>query len=294
MEEKNLVSVVIPTYNREACIKKAILSVLNQTYRNLEVIVVDDCSSDNTVEIVNTLNDYRVSCIVNENNRGACYSRNRGVEAAKGTIIAFEDSDDIWLPNKLEKNIEVMEKNNADVVFSSYVLNEKVVHPEIDLNQCDNKVKTLFLNTCIGTPTLVIKKDVFEREKFDERLPRFQDYDLAIRLALKYKIIFIPEVLVKAYASGDGITKNNEAAVVALKRIYKKHYKTIENDSDIGYELNIKLGKYTEESGGNGSKYFYKALKTKKTKKIIFEYILSRLRLYRIVYRLYDSKRSKY
>lgn len=289
-----LVSVIIPTFNRAKTIRQIVLSVLEQTYSNIEVIVVDDGSTDNTVEVLKSIRDTRLRCLVNERNSGACYSRNLGIDNSNGSIIAFEDSDDFWLPHKLQKNLDELDANNADAVFSSYILNEQIVHPNVNLNESEDKVKTIFLNTCIGTPTLVVKKEIMEKERFDEKLPRFQDYDLSIRLVSKYNVYFIPDVLVKVYASKDGITKNSKAAVDALNIIYEKYSEMIDNDDDIRYEFNIKRGKYNEESGLNGSKYYFEAMKAKRTGRITAEYIMSKLRIYRPIYRLYDSIRGNY
>ena len=103
MEE--LVTIVLPTYNGERYLGLAIESVLNQTYNNLEVIVVDDCSRDRTVEILNSISDERLHVIVLEQNGGACRARNIGVSHARGEWIAFQDSDDEWLPDNARRQI---------------------------------------------------------------------------------------------------------------------------------------------------------------------------------------------
>lgn len=120
MSKSVLISVVILAYNRAAIIKDCINSVLYQTYRNLEIIVVDDHSSDQTVLIVDEFaaKDSRVRpCVRCEENYGACYARNLGAEFARGEIIAFQDSDDIWRPEKLQKQLDYLESNNYDLVF---------------------------------------------------------------------------------------------------------------------------------------------------------------------------------
>lgn len=108
----DLVSIITPSYNTGKFIGKTIESVLSQTYTNWEMIIVDDCSSDNTDEIVATYKDSRIRYFKNKKNSGAAVSRNFALREAKGKWIAFLDSDDLWLPEKLEKQIAFMEKNN--------------------------------------------------------------------------------------------------------------------------------------------------------------------------------------
>ena len=105
MQNKPLVSVIIPTYNRGRLILDSINSVLNQTYKNIELIVVDDCSTDNTEEILKSINDSRIKYVKLEKNSGACIARNKGIELSTGEFIAFNDSDDLWITTKLEKQL---------------------------------------------------------------------------------------------------------------------------------------------------------------------------------------------
>lgn len=108
----DLVSIITPTYNCAAFIGETIKSVISQTYLNWEMLIVDDCSTDNTKSIVESFNDSRIKYFCNEKNSGAAISRNRALREAKGRWIAFLDSDDLWMPNKLEHQIHFMEDNN--------------------------------------------------------------------------------------------------------------------------------------------------------------------------------------
>ena len=117
MQNLPLISVIIPTYNRGSLILGAVNSVLNQTYRNIELLVVDDCSTDNTSQILENLKDSRIKYIRLEKNSGACTARNKGIEYASGEFIAFNDSDDLWLPEKLERQLAFLKENNADIVL---------------------------------------------------------------------------------------------------------------------------------------------------------------------------------
>lgn len=101
MQNEPLVSVIIPTYNRGRLILDSVNSVLNQTYKNIELIVVDDCSTDDTKEVIESIKDSHIKYIKLEKNSGACIARNRGIEKSTGEFIAFNDSDDLWIPEKI-------------------------------------------------------------------------------------------------------------------------------------------------------------------------------------------------
>ncbi|WP_290700118.1 glycosyltransferase family 2 protein [Lacinutrix sp.] len=119
---KALVSIITPLYNSEAFITETIKSVINQTHTNWEIILIDDCSTDNTINSVNNFisNNSNIKLLKNETNQGAAVSRNKGILAAKGDYIAFLDADDLWKPEKLEKQLAFMQNQNCEVCFSSY------------------------------------------------------------------------------------------------------------------------------------------------------------------------------
>ena len=110
----------MPSFNTASYIKEAIQSVLNQTYTNWELIIVDDCSTDNTDEVVSRINDDRIRYYKNDRNSGAAASRNKALREAKGRWIAFLDSDDIWMPDKLKKQIDFMEINDCFFSYTNY------------------------------------------------------------------------------------------------------------------------------------------------------------------------------
>lgn len=118
--EEGLGSIIMPSYNTAPYIKETIQSVLNQTYTNWELIIVDDCSTDNTDEVLTEIDDPRIRVFKNEKNSGAAVSRNRALREAKGQWIAFLDSDDIWMPEKLEKQIAFMESNGYHFSYTNY------------------------------------------------------------------------------------------------------------------------------------------------------------------------------
>lgn len=115
-----LVSIIMPSYNTAEYIADSIRSILAQTYANWELIIVDDCSTDNTAEVVRSFDDPRIFFLKNEKNSGAAISRNYALREAKGKWIAFLDSDDIWVPERLEKQIRFMEENGYKMTYCDY------------------------------------------------------------------------------------------------------------------------------------------------------------------------------
>lgn len=116
----DLISIIMPSYNTESYIADSIRSVIAQTYQNWELIIVDDCSTDRTIEIIETFDDPRIILLKNKTNSGAALSRNYALREAKGEWIAFLDSDDLWLPDKLEKQLEFMKSHGYAFTFTDY------------------------------------------------------------------------------------------------------------------------------------------------------------------------------
>lgn len=119
-----LVSIIMPSYNTAKYIKRSIQSVLAQTYENWELIIVDDCSTDDTVNKIKKFNDKRISLLINSKNYGAAVSRNRALKKAQGKYIAFLDSDDIWNKKKLEIQLRFMKKNGYSFTYTDYRIQE--------------------------------------------------------------------------------------------------------------------------------------------------------------------------
>lgn len=228
--ENKLVSVVIPTYNRKDVIMRAVSSVLNQTYTNLEVIVVDDGSTDDTVGLLKKIIDKRLIVIRSHENQGACHARNLGVEAASGYYIAFQDSDDEWMENKLAEQISFMEQKRIQVSFSPYILEDKgetaIIPANYKYADCFTNMKDILRGgNVIGLPTLIAQKSVLDHLEyvFSENLPCLQDYELAIRIVQDTAIGYYPIPLVRAYRMENCITNNMKKYVVAVRDIVMKH-----------------------------------------------------------------------
>lgn len=229
---QDLVSVVIPVYNRESTIKRAVDSVLCQTYSNLEVIIVDDGSTDRTLKIISEYDDERVKVICQSKRGGANKARNIGIANSKGEYIAFQDSDDEWLPDKLRVQIEHMETQGYMACYSAYNYNRDGViltvpfyNSNID-NYQTNLRKTLMKRNVIGTPTLMIRREVLKLigdEYFDERMPRLQDYDFVIRVTKCVNIGYVSRPLVNAFKTSNSITTDRIALYKAISHMIKKH-----------------------------------------------------------------------
>lgn len=219
-----MVSVIIPAYNRGDRIERSIQSVLSQTYINMEIIVIDDGSTDDTRDIISKIHDERIKYFYQEN-AGACIARNRGIQLAKGEFIAFHDSDDVWYQNKLERQMRVFKDNpNIDLVFCKLVQKRKngnvIFSPDHIREGILNPVENLF---GIGTITLLARKEVFEKYKFDEQLPRFQELELLYRISASYTLYCLDEGLAEYNLGEDSISSNPFKMLRACELILEKH-----------------------------------------------------------------------
>jgi len=221
--------VVIPTFNRASLLKRSIKSVIDQTYTDLEVIVVDDASTDETEEVVRGLEDHRIRYLRHEKNRGGSAARNTGISAANGKYIAFQDSDDEWFPDKLKKQVLILEESSPDigVVYSRFWRidgeNRTLIPPRQKKKEGDIH-RELLKRNFISTQAAVVKRECFSRVGlFDESLPRLQDWDLFIRLSRHYKFSFVDEPLVNVFSTQGNISSNPENLISALVYILEKH-----------------------------------------------------------------------
>jgi len=223
-------SIVIPTFNCSDLLQKALTSVFSQTYQNFEVIVVDNSSTDNTKDVLNSFDDKTLRVIRVNNNGIIAHSRNKGIENAKGDWIAFLDSDDVWMPDKLEK-VKIAINNNPGVILVShdewYVVNGKRKgHLKHGPAGNDIYERLLFNGNCLSTSAVSLKKDIaMESGGFSERddFITVEDYEYWIRLSQKGKLYFINETLGEWHEHGSNSSNNAQIHADALIAVAEHH-----------------------------------------------------------------------
>ncbi len=282
-----LVSVIIPAYNADKFITKALDSVFAQTYRPIEIIVIDDGSTDETVELVKNYKknnlvpmayankeitqincaDINLICLYQEN-RGPSKARNTGIKAAKGEYIALLDADDLWTPAKLEKQMKYMITHpEISLVFGDMMVFEK----ERDLKEsalkrngqpeCDEKgmvlnaFNKLLERNYISTGTVLLKKDCFKSlGYFDESIKYAEDYDLWLRISLMFEIGYIPEIFRLKRIHDSNISKNQ--IQFYFSRIYSLR-KISKHNSDLLRSKAVSLNKYILKEIKELSYFYY-------------------------------------
>ena len=231
----DLVSIIMPSYNTASYIADSVKSVLDQTYKNWELIIVDDCSSDDTLSVVSRFTDERIKFFRNENNSGAALTRNRALREAKGKWIAFLDSDDLWHPEKLEKQIGFMEKNGFHFSYTAYT--------EIDENGADRSVtvrgpkritKTGMKNYCWpGCLTVMYDADVVGLIQL-KGIKKNNDYAMWLQASKKADCYFLDEFLAK-YRRG----RSGSISTHGYIDLVKWHYRLFREEEECGVVVSI-------------------------------------------------------
>jgi glycosyltransferase involved in cell wall biosynthesis len=213
-----MVSVIIPTYNRANVVARAIESVLEQTYPYFELIIVDDGSTDDTKQVVESFQDERIRYIVMPENGGASAARNEGIRQAKYDYIAFQDSDDYWLPEKLEEQMYKMTQasEKTGLVYCRMrgkgIDGEMLVCPEesVPLKSLEGDMLPLLMReNVIGAPTMLFRRKCLEQlGGFDENLRCIEDWELVLRVAERWEIGLADEILVEITRSENSVSGN--------------------------------------------------------------------------------------
>ncbi len=225
------ISVIIPAYNSEKTIIHTINSVLNQTFTDLELIVINDGSEDSTLDIVNQIQDPRIK-VFSYPNAGGNVSRNRGLNLAVGEFVSFLDADDIWTPDKLESQLKALQEDlTAKVAYSwtdyidangEFVVSGKRLNVNGDVYE--NLLVSNFLEN--GSNPLIYRKDLITLGGFDESLAAAQDWDMWLRLASKFNFVCVPSVQILYRISANSVSSNlvrqEKACLQLLERAYQK------------------------------------------------------------------------
>jgi len=233
------VSVILPTYNRTRTLGAAMTSVLAQSCANLELIVIDDASNEDIEAVVNGFADARIRYIRRERNGGAGAARNTGLAAAKGRFVAFQDSDDIWLPAKLERQLAFFDTlpDAVRVVTGGKIVYGrdlgfrygagKVAHappPESPLRLDEDQLGHLLTENRISVQNALFRRDCMpDLVWFDERLRANEDWEFAIRLVQQTKVFEDIEPVVLGYISPDSISINRRRQMMGEFRILRKN-----------------------------------------------------------------------
>ena len=220
------VSVIIPTYNRAWVLREAIDSVLAQEFKDFELIVVDDGSTDNTGEILDSYEQGII--VVRQSNKGVSAARNRGITKAAGRLVAFLDSDDLWLPRKLSSQVDFFNSNPAAVINQTeeiWMRNKVRVNPKTRHHKFSGMIFERSLALCLVSPSAVMmKRSLFDEVGvFDENLPACEDYDLWLRISCLYPVHLIDTPLImKRGGHADQLSKASgldKFRIQALKKI---------------------------------------------------------------------------
>lgn len=234
-----MISVIIPNYNRGQSILKAINSVLNQTITDFEVIIVDDCSTDNSIELISKIKDNRIRIFTMDQNSGAAAVRNYGIKMSRGKYISLLDSDDFYEPEFLKTSLKSLENTTKLVGFSwtgvRYIQDgkekEQVWYPK----RKDTAYLTLLNSLHIGTNSgITFKKEVFQKcGYFNSELPAAEDTEFFLRISKEFDYCIVPEILINIERDGeDRLSKDFNKIALAYNIFLPEHFPVI-NSSKI-------------------------------------------------------------
>ncbi len=242
MEYDNLlVSAIITTHNRRKDLEDALQSVLNQTYKNLECIVIDDASNDDTSEFMEKIaasnKQVRYIYIPKSESKGGNYARNTGIKNARGDLIAFLDDDDLWLTDKIEKQVKCLQQHpECELVYCHRIreINRSFAYiPKYNDNLSGDMHERIFTQIPCSTSTIVCTKRILESVgMFDESVRFWQEYELLMRISQKTQFAVVNEPLVIYrcdYCDNARLTNKYDEWVKSVDFIYKKHNDKIQN-----------------------------------------------------------------
>lgn len=247
-------SVVLPTYNRVTTLPRAVSSVLAQTYRHIELLILDDGSTDSTAQYVKSVFDARVR-YCRQNHAGVAVARNRGVHRAEGSLIAFQDSDDEWLPRKLELQVGALASSpdNVGWIGCSHVAlsppHAWLVVPKAVVNGYDHR-QELLEGRAFVTPTWLVRRDLlFEAGLFDESFLNLEDWELLFRLDAICGFAALEQPLLIRHSSHDSLYGDIRTRTMAMEALLSKHHSRWAEFPNLLGAANRNLSHLYEHSG---------------------------------------------
>jgi glycosyltransferase involved in cell wall biosynthesis len=212
------VSIVLPTYNRAHTLQQSIRSILEQTHKDFELIIVDDGSSDTTQEVLTSFSDPRIRIIRHDKNRGVAEARNTGVRAARYPYIAFQDSDDEWLPHHLEKLLQALEQSpqHTGIAYSAFYREDSHGRQKLIPGKHEQKFEgdlssALLKNNFVTLQASLVRKECFEKTGFfDSTLKILDDWEWLIRVSEHFLFAFVGEPLTIAHYTPGNLTSQKE------------------------------------------------------------------------------------
>jgi len=222
----DLISVIIPYYKKKEYIISSINSVLNQTYKNLEIIIIYDDSNKEDLNLLKKIKkkDKRIKIYINKKNLGAGRSRNKGIKLSKGTFVAFLDSDDLWKKNKLKKQIFFMKKNGINASHTSYTIINSINKIIGSRNAKDMSYKLLLKSCDIGLSTVILKKEIITSKIKFANIKTKEDYVLWLKITLNNNKIFaLKENLTKWRKLEDSLSSSKLQKIYDGYLVYRKY-----------------------------------------------------------------------
>lgn len=262
------VSVLIPAYNCEKTIRRAIQSVLQQTFRDFELIIVDDGSQDGTAEVIKTIVDPRIKYVRHPQNSGEAEARNTAVRSASGRYVAFLDSDDEWFPEKLSRQMEAIQNKRDEIIANVtgyYLFDEFDIKRKEIPSRPVSWHKHLLMGCGLGPgTTLVVSREAFEKIGcYDPSLPRYTDWDWLLRFTKLYPLTVTAEPLAVIYRASQPQAKVVE---MAARQFLDKHLQDFRQFGHYGKRamgkryLEVSIYYYLEGNKSAGWIWFCKAI----------------------------------
>lgn len=268
----------MPSYNHEEFISKAIESVLNQTFEDIELIIIDDGSKDKSKEKIKYYKkkDNRILAIFHNENKGIARTMNEGIEKASGKYLSLFSSDDVWVKDKLKKQLKILQENKNYVVWSEGLIIDDQGNPTGELfsqkhgackrKKSGNIFEELLKGNYICGQSIIFKKENIKNIKFDEKLKYLNDYKFMVDLARRYEFYFIPEPLAMYRIHGEN-TINSEREncfkedIIIRKYFLQEYANEIQTKTKASISFTIGMLNLHFEKKTNAKKWIYNAIK---------------------------------